>query len=49
MSPFEYIQEAVGICEEYVAKHFSKGYRLLKRAENPFDMGNCPELDCPGP
>ena len=39
------VQEAVRICEEYVAKHPSKDYRLLKRAENPFITGYCLELD----
>ena len=26
-------------------KHISKCYRLPKRAENPFDMGYCSEVD----
>ena len=40
----KYSQEAVRICKEYVAKHI-KGYRLPKRAENPFFTGYCPKLD----
>ena len=38
-------QEAVRICEEYVAKYLSKGYKLPKRADNLFESGHCPELD----
>ena len=34
MSPSKYVQKAVKICKEYVAKHLSKGYRLLKKANN---------------
>ena len=45
MSPSKYVQEAVGICKEYIAKHLSKGCKLPKRAENPFESGYCPKLD----
>ena len=45
MSPSKYVQKAVRICEENIAKHLSKGYNLPKRAENPFESGYCPELD----
>ena len=45
MSPSKYVKEAVRICEEYIAKHLSKSYKLPKRAENPFKNGYCPELD----
>ena len=45
MSPSKYVQEAVRICEEYVAKDLSKGYKLPKKADNPFKSGYCPELD----
>ena len=44
MTPSKYVWEAVRICEEYVAKHLSKGSRLPKRAENPFTMDYHPEL-----
>ena len=46
------LNESIQVCprssknlEEYVAKHLSKGYRLPKRADNPFVMGYCPGLD----
>ena len=45
VSPSSYVKEAIRICEEYVAKHLSKGKRLPKWAENPFKYGYCPELD----
>ena len=45
MSPSIYVQEAVIICKEYVAKHLSKGYKMPKRADNPFKSGYFPELD----
>ena len=45
MSPSKYAQEAVRFCKVYFTKHLSKGDRLPKRAENPFSMGLCPELD----
>ena len=45
MSPSKYVHEAVRICEEYVTNHLSKGHKLLKRAENSFECGHCPELD----
>ena len=45
LSPPRYVQEAVRICKEYVAKHLSKSYRLPKRADNPFKSSCCPELD----
>ena len=35
MSPSKYVQKAVRICAEYVAKHLSKGYHLLRRAIAP--------------
>ena len=38
MSPSKYVQEAVRICKENVAKHLSKGYKLPKRAENLFKV-----------
>ena len=41
----KYVQEAVRICESYVAKHLSKVNKLLIRADNPFKSGCCPELD----
>ena len=44
-NPSKYAHEAVRICEEYVAKHLSKDYRLPQRAENPFSICYCPELD----
>ena len=44
MSPSKYVQ-AVKICKEYVAKHLSKGYRLQKRANNPFESGYSPKQD----
>ena len=40
-----YVQEVIGICEEYVAGHLSKGYRLPKRADNPFKSGYSSKLD----
>ena len=45
MSPSKCAQEAVRLCKEYIAKHLSKGYKLPKRANNPFESGYCPELD----
>ena len=45
MSPSKYVQEAIRICKEYIAKHLSKGYKLPKRAENLFKSGYCRELD----
>ena len=45
MHPSKNVQEAVRICEEYIAKHLSKGYILLRRAENPFICGYCLELN----
>ena len=45
MNPSKYVQEEERICEEYVAKHRSKGYKLPKRADNPFKSGYCNELD----
>ena len=45
MSQSKHVHEAVRICEEYVAKHLSKGYKLQERAENPFKSSYCPKLD----
>ena len=45
MSPSKYVQDAVRICKEYAANHLSEGYKLLKRADNLFKSGYCPELD----
>ena len=45
MSLSKYVQEAVRICKECIAKHLSKGYKLPKRAENPFESGDCHKLD----
>ena len=45
MSPSKYVWVAVRICKEYVARHLSKGYRLPKREENPFESGCSPKLD----
>ena len=45
MSQSKYVQEAVRICKVYVVKHLSKHYRLPKRVENPFAIGNCQKLD----
>ena len=45
MSIYMYVQETVRICEEYVAKHLTKGYKLPRRAVNPFKCGHCLELD----
>ena len=45
MSPSKYVQKLVRICAEYAAKHLSKGYKLPKRADNPFESGYCPDLD----
>ena len=39
MGPSKYVQEAARLCEEYVSRHLSKGDRLPKRADNPFDSG----------
>ena len=39
------VQEAVRICKEHVDRHPSKGYRLPKKADNPFESGYFPELD----
>ena len=35
----------MSICEEYVAMHLRKGYRLPIRADNPFYLGYCTELN----
>ena len=43
--PTKYVQEAGRMSEEYVVKHPSENYKLPKRAENPFAMFYCPELD----
>ena len=45
LAPFKYVQEAVRICKDYVARHLSKKYRLPKRADNPFESGYSTELD----
>ena len=45
MSPSKYIQEAVIICKEYVARHLSNEYRLPKRAYNPIKSDYSPKLD----
>ena len=37
MSPSKYVQEAGRICEQYIAKHLSKGYHVPRKAENPFE------------
>ena len=44
MSPSKYVQEAVRMCVECVAKNLRNGFRLPKRATN-FTMGCCPSLD----
>ena len=43
--PSKYVQEALRICKEYVAKHLSKDYKLPKRADNPFESVYCSKLD----
>ena len=45
MSPSKCVQEEVSICKEYVAKHLSKGYKLPKKADNPFEKGYSPYSD----
>ena len=45
MSSSKYVQEAVRNCKEYVTKHLGDSYRLLKRADNPFESVYCPDLD----
>ena len=45
MSPSKYVQEAVRICKEYAATHLSKGCKLPRRSDNPFESGYCPESD----
>ena len=45
MSPSKYVQEAVGICEEYLEKHLSKAYHLPRMAENLFVIDYCLRLD----
>ena len=45
MSPSTDVQETARICEEYVAKQLSKGYKLPKRADNQFESDYCPELN----
>ena len=45
MSPSKYVQKAVRIWKEYVAKHMSEECRLPKRADNPFKSGYFPKLD----
>ena len=45
MIPSKYVQKAIRICEEHVAKQLSKNYRLPRRAESPFESGYCPDLN----
>ena len=45
MSSSKDVREAVRICKECIAKHLSKGNKLLKRADDPFENSYCPELD----
>ena len=47
MSLSKYVKEAVRICKEYVARHLSKGYRLPKKADNPFKSSYSPQMDVP--
>ena len=42
MSPSKYVQETV----ESV-KGMSKGYKLFRRANNPFESGYCPKMEAP--
>ena len=44
-SKSRYIQDAVRMYGEYIAKHLSKGYRWLKRAKSTFAIGYCSILD----
>ena len=44
-SQSKYVQEAVIICETYIAKDLSKGYKLQKREDNSFECGYDPDLD----
>ena len=48
MNPSKHVKKELRIFEEYIAKQLRKGYKLPKRAENPFECGYCPELNTPG-
>ena len=45
MSPSKYVQRAVKICKEYIAKHLHRGYKVPIGADNSFKCGYSPELD----
>ena len=45
MSPVKYVQEAVRNCEIYLSSNYGGKYRMLTKANNPFNMGCDSELD----
>ena len=45
MNPSKYVEKAVRIGKEYVAKKLTKGYKLPKKADNPCENGYFPKWD----
>ncbi len=49
LSPSKYVAQAVKNCEQHLLKKLSNCYRLRSKAENPFLMDYCPEMDISDP
>ncbi len=49
MSPSKYVAQAVKNCEKHLTKKLSICYQLPSRADNPFPLDYCPELDTSDP
>ena len=49
LSPSKYVAQAVKNCEQHLIEKLNNSYRLPTKAENPFPMDYCPEMDISDP
>jgi hypothetical protein len=49
LSTPKYVAQAVTNCEQHLLKKLSNSYQLPSKAENPFPMDYCPEMDISNP
>jgi len=49
LSPSKYVAQAVKNCEQHLLEKLNNSYRLPTKAENPFPMDYCPEMDISDP
>ncbi len=49
VSPSKYVAQAVKNCEQHLLKKLGNCYQLPSKADNPFPMDYCPEMDISNP